>query len=108
MNLDERALASGTAWFVVSMARLGLHLHGRNLRVGKGIWYLGCFDRTGFKQDSEFFPQDITNFYLDVLQFFRSVFHIPHVAVFFSLLLSSLPYLSLSTFCFFLSFPSSL
>lgn len=24
MNLDERALVSGTAWFVVSMARPGL------------------------------------------------------------------------------------
>lgn len=62
----------------------------------------------GFKQDSEFCSQGITDFCLDIVQLFSFVFHLPHVALFLSLLSSSLPYLSLSTFCFFLSFPSSL
>lgn len=36
---------------------LGLHLHGRKqiAESGERVWYLGCFNLTGFKQDSDFF-----------------------------------------------------
>lgn len=95
--------AYGKAWACTSMAG-----SRDSWEWGKGIWCLVCLNMTGFKQESDFFSQDVTDFCFDVLQFFSSFFHLPHVALFFSLLSSSRPHLSLSTFCFFISFPSSL
>ena len=90
MNLDERALASGTGWYVVPTAGPGLAPPWEEAepaeRGGKGVLCLSYFHLTGFKADSQFSSGDVTDFCLDVLQFFSSVFLLPHVALFFSLL----------------------
>lgn len=69
--------AYGKVWTCTSMAG-----SRDSWEWGKGIWYLGCLNMTGFKQELEFLSQDVTVFCLDVLQFFSSVLHLPHVDLF--------------------------
>lgn len=87
VNPEERALASGTAWYVAPTAGPGLVPSWEEAesaeRGEKGVLCLSYFHLTGFKADSEFFSGDVTDFCLDVLQFFISVFLLLHIALFF-------------------------